>query len=142
MWHSEKGFTLIELMTVLILLQVIVAIGVPKYLRIQVKSEWDADRITIRNIAKVAEVYAAQKNYEDNLITMADLIRMSIIDGELELNRKRGTSNKSEKNNGDLKLKDYTTGNGAIAFVISTTSGEITNLDTVITSMIGNDPYF
>ena len=38
------------------------AIGVPKYLKIQAKSEWDADKITIENMAKVAEVYAAQKN--------------------------------------------------------------------------------
>ena len=35
---SQKGFTLIELMTVLIILGVILGIGVPRYLQVQAKA--------------------------------------------------------------------------------------------------------
>jgi prepilin-type N-terminal cleavage/methylation domain-containing protein len=131
MLHSQKGFTLVELMTVLIILGVILAIGVPKYLKIQAKSEWDADVVTIENIAKAAEVYAAQKNKTGD-ISLSDLIAKNIIDGDLELNR-----TPTGKNTTNKKISSYTT----VKFTINSESGQVTNLSSIINTMIGSDPY-
>ena len=38
--HSQKGFTLVELMVVLIILGVILGIGVPKYAKVQAQAEY------------------------------------------------------------------------------------------------------
>ncbi|NLO76837.1 MAG: prepilin-type N-terminal cleavage/methylation domain-containing protein, partial [Clostridia bacterium] len=67
---SQKGFTLIELMTVLIILGVILGIGVPRYLQVQAKAEWEADVSTIRNFAKAAETYAASINEYNQGVTI------------------------------------------------------------------------
>ncbi len=41
--HSEKGFTLVELVVVLIIIGVVLGIGVPKYFKVQAQAEYDAD---------------------------------------------------------------------------------------------------
>jgi len=83
-------------MTVLIILGVILGIGVPKYLRIQVQAEWEADKIMIENMAKAAEVYAVQKNDYSEL-TIKRLIEIDLIDGNTVLNR-IGNNGVSERN--------------------------------------------
>ena len=133
MLHNEKGFTLVELMTVLIILGVILAIGVPKYLKIQAKSEWDADKLTIENMAKAAEVYAAQKN-TTAAITLKVLIDKGIIDGDTVLNRKSD----GKKNTAGTKIS-ATAEN--VSFTFDVDSGQVKNLSTIVTNMIGPDPY-
>ena len=100
---SQKGFTLIELMTVLIILGVILGIGVPRYLQVQAKAEWEADVSTIRNFAKAAETYAASINEYNKGVTIEQLIGAGLIDGEIVLNRKKkgDNSNTSVKNKGE-----------------------------------------
>ncbi|MDD2433362.1 MAG: prepilin-type N-terminal cleavage/methylation domain-containing protein [Clostridia bacterium] len=144
MLPSQKGFTLVELMTVLIILGVILAIGVPKYLKIQAKSEWDSDVVTIENIAKAAEVYAAQKNLGGGTANVTvnlktALLDNNIVDGSITLNRRKAsTGDLSEKNTGTKKtISDY----GGQNFTINPISGKVTNLPTIIKAMIGNDPY-
>jgi prepilin-type N-terminal cleavage/methylation domain-containing protein len=139
MLNSQKGFTLVELMTVLIILGVIMGIGVPKYLRLQSQAEYDADVKTITNIAKAAEAYAAQKNKSGNISLSTDLIGNKIVDGTIALNRKKHASNTSSIRNegGATKLSSYTT----INFAIDAESGQVTNLSTIITAMIGTSLY-
>jgi prepilin-type N-terminal cleavage/methylation domain-containing protein len=134
---NQKGFTLVELMTVLIILGVIMGIGVPKYLRIQSQAEYDADVKTITNIAKAAEAYAAQKNTFGN-IALSTLITNKIVDGDIALNRKNGgTGDPSIRNeNGTTKISSY-----AVNFNINAESGQVTNLSTIIITMIGKTLY-
>ena len=46
--NNMGGFTLIELMVVLIIMGVILSIGMPKYARIQAQAEYDGDVAMIR----------------------------------------------------------------------------------------------
>jgi len=141
MLDNQKGFTLIELMTVLIILGVILGIGVPKYLKIQAKAEWDADYKTIQNIAKAAEVYAAQKNlYGSPVGIKAVLINKNIIEGNLVLNRIKSGST-SAKNEGNTKLLEMLSTDKSFSF--DGTSGRVTQatFDAVVDALIGPTPY-
>lgn len=144
---SQKGFTLVELMTVLIILGVLLSIGVPKYLRIQAQAEWDADETTIENIAKAAEVYAAQKNrYED--VSISKLVSIKIIDGNMILNRINGkhlagkTVDVSYKNEAQTPLKDLM-GDLHFKFDVANDSGSVTreSFDIVVLDLIGQRLY-
>jgi prepilin-type N-terminal cleavage/methylation domain-containing protein len=142
MLYSQSGFTLVELMTVLIILGIVLAIGVPKYLQIQAKSGWEADVDTITNFARAAEVYAASNNEFHKNITLGTLINDGLIDGDLQLNRKNNGSNVSVKNKGEaagvekigVKHKD-------VPFSFNTNTGNVNNLGKVIQHLIGNPPY-
>ena len=145
--YCQQGFTLIELMTVLIILGVIMSIGIPKYLMLQAQAEYDADVITIENIARAAEVYVTQRNSYAPVL-LSDLITKNIIDGELALNRinssrvssndSSNTSIKNEKK--EITLDDYSD----IVIIFNSTSGRIDNLDGdegIIVEMIGKPLY-
>jgi len=145
--YCQQGFTLIELMTVLIILGVIMSIGIPKYLVLQAQAEYDADVITIENIARAAEVYVTQKNSYAPVL-LSDLITKNIIDGELALNRinssrvssndSSNTSIKNEKK--EITLDDYSD----IVIIFNSTSGRVDNLDGdegIIVEMIGKPLY-
>lgn len=145
--YCQQGFTLIELMTVLIILGVIMSIGIPKYLILQAQAEYDADVITIENIARAAEVYVTQKNSYAPVL-LSDLITKNIIDGELALNRinssrvssndSSNTSIKNEKK--EITLDDYSD----IVIIFNSTSGRVDNLDGdegIIVEMIGKPLY-
>jgi len=122
--QSRQGFTLVELMTVLIILGVIMGIGVPKYLRIQSQAEYDADVTTIENIAKAAEIYAVQKGVTGNINLKTVLIDKGIVDGNIELNRKKNsTGTSSVKNTDNTKLSTYT----SVNFNINA-DGKVSNL--------------
>ena len=137
---SQKGFTLIELMTVLIILGVILGVGVPRYLQVQAKAEWEADVSTIRNFAKAAETYAASINEYNQEVTIQDLIDAGLIDGEIVLNRKN-SGNTSVKNKGEKGEENVAKAHGSEAFEFSPDSGRVVNLGAVVKSMIGRPPY-
>lgn len=86
---KEAGFTLIELMTVLIILGVILGIGVPKYMELQRQAKIDADVITLKNILRAAETYAASINDYDGF-TIKKLSDAGIIDAK-DWNKEWGT---------------------------------------------------
>ncbi|MDD2433409.1 MAG: prepilin-type N-terminal cleavage/methylation domain-containing protein, partial [Clostridia bacterium] len=142
MFKSQKGFTLVELMTVLIILAIVLAIGIPKYLQLQAKSGWEADADTIDNIAKAAETYAASINQYDESVTIKTLIDYKLIDGNLELNRKNDEHNVSVKNKGEAatakKISDYGT---TVKFSFNEYTGNVNNRASAIQYMIGNPPY-
>jgi prepilin-type N-terminal cleavage/methylation domain-containing protein len=60
---SKEGFTLIELITVIVVLAIILGIGIPRYAMIQAQSEWDADVSTLRNLEKAAELWYARNPF-------------------------------------------------------------------------------
>ena len=139
---NQNGFTLVELMTVLIILSIVLGIGVPKYLQIQAKAGWEADMDTIINFARTAEVYAASNNEFHMNVTLNDLVNNGLIDGELILNRKNNGSNISVKNKGESEnVEKIGIAHADVPFSFNTDSGKVNNLGKVIQHMIGNPPY-
>ena len=146
---NQKGFTLVELMTVLIILAIVLGIGIPKYLQLQAKSGWEADANTIDNFAKAAEAYAASINKYNIRIPLQVLINDGLIDGSTILNRKNrnpGSKNLSEKNKGALDENIETlygsgAGDNQVFFSFNEKTGNVNNRASVIQHMIGNPPY-
>ena len=137
--HEVKGFTLIELMTVMIILGIVLAIGVPNYLKIQSKAEYDADKAVVNGLAKTVEMYAVRKNdYSDK--TISYLTTNNIID-HVVLKRKNedGASNKSVPNNG----KTISQVAGSVSFKFDVNIGCVTeqSIKDVIRVLIGDSPY-
>jgi type IV pilus assembly protein PilA len=135
MFKNQKGFTLVELMTVLIILGVILGIGVPKYLQVQAKAEWEADEATIRNFAKAAETYAASINTYHTGITLSELANAGLIDGNTVLNRTKDTDGKSVKNTESTAIDETQ------AFTFNQKTGNVNNLGAVVKDLIGEPPY-
>ena len=141
MLRKEQGFTLVELMTVLIILGVVLGIGIPKYLQIQKMAEWQADETTIKNFAKAAETYAASIDNHGDL-PMATLVEKGLIDGDIVLNR-----TPDGKNTAALKTVVGATTAAAVtgyAFNFNEETGNVTNLYTadtgIIPKLIGTKP--
>jgi Tfp pilus assembly protein PilE len=155
--HGEKGFTLVGLMTVLIISGVVLVMGAPKYLEIQAKSEWDADKLTIENMAeeswdadantiinfaKAAEIYAASNNKFHINVTLGDLVNVGFIDGSFVLYRKNnGIDNTSVRNKGEEVVKKIDPDYKAVSFSFNNETGRVNNLGKVIQHMIGNPPH-
>jgi prepilin-type N-terminal cleavage/methylation domain-containing protein len=146
--HNQKGFTLVELMTVLIILGIILAIGIPKYAKIQAQAEWDADKAMIESFAKAAEMYVIKNDIDlsATTVTLGTLIAGDVIDGNKKLNRVNGskiskTANVSYKNT-STSISDYSS--EAFEFDLI---GNVTNLEDVednvglIVKLIGKSPY-
>ncbi len=96
MLKSQKGFTLIELITVIVILGVILGIGLPRYAKMQARSEWDSDVATLQNFLKAAEVYYAMDNTASETVTAAQLGTANLFDQNTVLKRNatgRNTTN-------------------------------------------------
>lgn len=59
MYKKEKGFTLVELMVVIIILAVLTGIAIPSYLALRNRARVQATRSEMLNIATALEMYAA-----------------------------------------------------------------------------------
>jgi prepilin-type N-terminal cleavage/methylation domain-containing protein len=142
MLGDHHGFTLIELMTVLIILGIILGIGVPKYLQVQATAAWEADEATIKNYAKAAETYAATTNkYGDGStagkgVTIQTLIAAGLI-GNDALNRVNDGSGNSKKNEDGTTIDTY----NAQEFLFNPSTGTVNNLGKIIKAMIGRPPH-
>ncbi len=66
---KEKGFTLVELMVVIIILAVLTGIAIPSYLALRNRARNQAARAEMKNIATALEMYAA--DYEVYPLTAA-----------------------------------------------------------------------
>lgn len=134
--HSQKGFTLVELMAVLIILGVILGIGVPKYAKVQAQAEYDADKAMIESLAKEVEIYAIKED-DYTSKTISYLTSNNIID-DVVLNRKNSGTN-SIKNDGK-KISEV---NGSLSFQFDADLGCVTetSLNNVIKGLIGNPVY-
>ena len=59
MYKREKGFTLVELMVVIIILAVLTGIAIPSYIALRNRARIQATRSELQNIATALEMYAA-----------------------------------------------------------------------------------
>jgi len=60
-WNSERGFTVIEFLTVLIIIGVLLAIAVPSYLGFRDRAANNAAKANLRDAVPSAEAYFADK---------------------------------------------------------------------------------
>lgn len=67
--NNQKGFTLVELMVVVVIIGILIAIAVPIYRNIQTNAQENACKANIRTINGVSEVYKADghANYPTTL---------------------------------------------------------------------------
>ena len=71
---KEKGFTLVELMVVIIILAVLTGIAIPSYLALRNRARIQATRSEMQNIATAIAVYEADTDGFPVAATMAILI--------------------------------------------------------------------
>jgi prepilin-type N-terminal cleavage/methylation domain-containing protein len=100
--NNRKGFTLIELIMVIIVLGIILGIGIPKYTIVQSQTEWDADLAVLKSMEKAAEVWVAlyhDRPVADAVVTIDELDADELFDKKTMLTRLRKTpGTKSERN--------------------------------------------
>ena len=67
-YKKEKGFTLVELMVVIIILAVLTGIAIPSYMALRNRARESATESEMRNIATSLELYMAdEEEYPDTL---------------------------------------------------------------------------
>ncbi len=76
MYKKEKGFTLVELMVVIIILAVLTGIAVPSYLALRNRARLQATRSEMLNIATAIAVYEADTDGFPVAATMVLMIPM------------------------------------------------------------------
>ena len=59
LYKKEKGFTLVELMVVIIILAVLTGIAIPSYLMLRSRARIQATRSEMQNIGTALEMYSA-----------------------------------------------------------------------------------
>ncbi len=73
--QEGKGFTLVELMVVIIILAVLTGIAIPSYLALRNRARIQATRSELQNIATALEMYAADNDtYPPAATWAADIV--------------------------------------------------------------------
>ena len=141
----KEGFTLIELITVIVVLAIILGIGIPRYAMIQAQSEWDADVSTLKNLEKAAELWYARNPFAKAPISGNIEIEFGDISGEGQfdpdtiLKRKKTStagSTESERNTAKTKLSDIM--GSTIKINIDPKTGKVKFIDSVGTGGASN----
>ena len=122
---SQKGFTLIELITVIVILGVILGIGLPKYAKMQAQSEYDSDVATLRNFAKAAEVYWASTPGATSPVSVDTLDSAGLFDKTTVLKRQKAASGTASVRNSSQETMSKKKYNVAI----DATTGMTSNAD-------------
>ena len=83
MLKQQEGFTLVELMIVVVILGIISGIGIQQYGKVQERARDAADDANKRIITSAAQMYIMMENVADdelNSVTMANLISAGYLD--------------------------------------------------------------
>lgn len=121
---SEKGFTLIELITVIVILGVILGIGLPKYAKMQAQSEYDSDVTTLRNIEKAAEFYYATHIGSGTSVKFSNITSDGLFDANTVLKRVKDASTTASLRNA---AKTAISGDSAITINADTGTASFTD---------------
>ena len=81
---KEKGFTLVELMVVIIILAVLTGIAIPSYIALRGRARIQATRAELHNIATALEMYAADYDAYPNAANWG--AAAALIEGEGYMN--------------------------------------------------------
>jgi len=103
--NNQKGFTLVELMVVVVIIGILIAIAVPIYRNIQSNAATNACKATQRSIEGAYQVYRTDANpgtWPDDYITGAQLVG-----GKITVpNQQAGCGYTLNANTGDVACDD------------------------------------
>lgn len=142
-FKNIKRRTWFEFIVVVMLLAVVVLFSAFELWRIQIQSAWEADLSTLKNIVRIAEVYAQSENKVLSGVSVYELIIGDLIEDQA-LNRRafyqsRGTR-KSYSNGCERKLSEVCTEEKTPKILFNKKTGNVSNLEEFVVSIIGLPP--
>lgn len=142
--ESAKDIKLFEVLLVLIVLFIVLLASAYELWQVQVRTAWDADALTLKKVAEIAEIYVMTEDKVDTGVSILELIDHNFIEDQV-LNRRsfyRKTGSwKSCWNRRGKKISEICMEERVPRLLFDHASGSIANLKLFIISLIGLPPY-